>query len=47
MVMDGLVLLPEWLRWVWVTVYAVIIIAHLRHALSEGVSVVCGMAVMS
>lgn len=34
--MDGPKLLPEWLRWVWVAVYAVIIIVHLRHALSEG-----------
>jgi hypothetical protein len=36
MAMNGPELLPEWLRWVWVAVYAVIVLVHLRHALSEG-----------
>jgi len=37
MAMGGnLILLPEWLRWGWIAVYAVILIVHARYAVSMG-----------
>jgi hypothetical protein len=37
MAMGGnLILLPEWLRWSWIAVYAVILIVHARYAVSMG-----------
>lgn len=34
--MEGSALLQEWLRWAWVMAYSVIVVVHLRHALSKG-----------